>query len=76
MIFTNIKTRSGAVRRINLIADKFPMVLNDGFEDIYTNTVEFIRDNRGDAEVIAAVKTMLKTQEPQLVGMGFTIRLR
>lgn len=76
MIFTNIKTRSGAVRRINLIADKFPMVLNDGFEDIYTNTVEFIQDNRGDAEVIEAVKAMLKTQEPQLVGMGFTIRLR
>lgn len=76
MIFTNIKTRSGSVRRINLIVDKFPMVLNDGVEDIYTNTVEFIQDNRGDSEVLEAVKMMLKTQEPQSVGMGFIIRLR
>lgn len=76
MIFLTIKDSSGNERRVNLIADKFPMILNDGEADMVTNTSDFISDNNGDPEVVEAVTKMLHTRKEQPVGMGFTIRLR
>lgn len=76
MIFITVKDPEGNDRRVNLIADKFPMVLNDGHIDLVTNTAEFISDNHGDSDVIQAVTEMLQTRKEQPVGMGFSIRLR
>ncbi len=76
MIFITIKDSEGNDRRVNLIADKFPMLLNDGHVYLVTNTSDFISENGGHPEVIAAVTKMLETRKEQTVGMGFTIQLR
>ena len=74
-MFHRFKDTQGHTRQINILFDKFPLVVNDGDEEWLTNTVDFLHDNQASEEVIEALKQALTTQLPQAVGMGFTIRL-
>lgn len=59
---------------VNLLSDTFPMWIHDGEEETLTSTREFLSDNDWSEECVDAVINMLRTSEPQAVGMGFTIR--
>ena len=74
-MFLQFKDIQGNNRQINMLFDKFPLIVNDGYEEWLTNTVDFLMDNDGDEEVIEALKAAFKTREEQQVGMGFSIRL-
>lgn len=74
-MFHRFKDTQGHTRQINILFDKFPLVVNDGDEEWLTNTVDFLHDNQASEEVIQALKQAFTTQLPQAVGMGFTIRL-
>ena len=74
-MFFDIPDRAGNTRRINVLFDKFPVVLQDGDTLLQTNTAEVIMGHDGHPEVINAVIRLLKTREAQSLGTGQTLKL-
>lgn len=62
-------------RRMNLLFDRIPILLNNGVETRLTNTVDLLHDHGDDLQVLEAIKALVLTREPQSVGAHLTIKL-